>query len=65
VNLSKQSNINITLVNVLGQQIMTENIKNATGILTKQLPVNNLVTGMYIVNVTIDDKVISKKIITQ
>ena len=65
LNLSKQSNVTITLVNVLGQQLMAENIKNATGVLTKQLPVNKLATGMYIVNVTVDGKITSKKIIKQ
>ncbi len=65
VNLLKQSAISITIVDILGQQVLSESTKNVVGYFTKQLPVNSLSSGMYIVNVGIDGKMSSKKIIKQ
>jgi hypothetical protein len=63
INLTKRSNIKIDIINILGQKVISENMLDKIGNSDKKISVIDLASGIYIINVTIDDKVSSIKLI--
>lgn len=58
-----RSNLDISLVNLTGQQVYKEQIPNFSGKLTKQIEPKNLAAGVYYLQVTHDKKSYIRKIV--
>lgn len=62
-NLSTDNNVSIVLVNTVGQLVKTENLGNmSAGIHTYQLDASSLSNGLYFLNITVGNSVITKKV---
>ena len=61
----KQSDIQISILNILGQTLLSENIRDASGNINKKFTIENLAKGIYIVSVIRNGKISSKKFIIQ
>jgi hypothetical protein len=62
-NFSTNDNIQIKLFNLMGQLIMTDELKNKTGKTSYDMNLSALSHGMYIISVTTGDNTISEKVI--
>ena len=61
-NLNEVSNVVINVTNTLGQTVYTENLGNVNGNQNVQINTSNLEAGMYLVNVTVNGEVSTKRI---
>jgi hypothetical protein len=53
----------MVLVNTVGQLVMTENLGNmSAGIHTYQMDASSLSNGLYFLNITVGNSVITKKV---
>ncbi len=64
-NLIKNSTVKITIYDILGQIIEAETYKNQIGSFSKNYNVNFVSDGIYLVVLSINDEIISKKLIKQ
>ena len=64
VNLSinEMSNVSISVVNTLGQTVYTENLGNVNGEQNVKINTTDLENGIYLVNITVNGNVITKRI---
>lgn len=62
-DFSTNDNIQIKLFNLMGQLIMTDELKNKTGKTSYDMNLSALSHGMYIISVTTGDNTISEKVI--
>jgi len=62
--LGKQD-ISINLINILGQNVYSELLKNQSGKIVKQLNFSKLPKGIYLLQIMGNDKIINAKIIIQ
>ena len=62
LNLIKSSNIIIELVNTLGQKVFVQEYSMIAGRNTVDVSVENLNAGIYYLNVTVDDQIITEKL---
>jgi len=53
------------LVNVIGEQIMTEDLKRFIGEYTKEIDLTDKAKGVYFLEIETEDGVINKKLILQ
>ncbi len=61
-NLTEVSNVVVNVTNTLGQTVYTENLNNVNGNQNLEINTSNLEAGLYLVNVTVNGNVITKKI---
>ena len=66
INLSNsKKKIVITVFDVIGKLVYTETIKNPTTQINKSINLTSFSKGMYVLNIQLDDDVLSKKLIKQ
>ena len=66
VKMEKAATINLTISNMLGQQIYTaQDVANAAGVYTFKVNVSDFNTGVYFYTVTAGEKSVSKKMIVK
>jgi uncharacterized delta-60 repeat protein len=63
VNSIQINDVNLVITNLLGQVVYQEKISNKKMNLSRQISLHSFADGMYIINVTLDDAVYSRKII--
>jgi len=61
----EKQNLEVRLVNVIGEQIMTEDLKRFIGEYTKEIDLTDKAKGVYFLEIETDDGVITKKLILQ
>jgi hypothetical protein len=62
---SKTVDAKISLQNLVGQQVFEKNLKSGNGINSFKIDLNNLDDGMYLLQLAIEDKTYTKKIVIQ
>jgi hypothetical protein len=62
LDLNSSSNVQVSIINSLGQSIKTKDLGTLSGKQKSSIDVSSLSQGLYIVNVTIDNKKYSKSI---
>jgi hypothetical protein len=65
VNSLKSENVTIRIVNILGQEVYRESISNANSEIRRTIDVGELASGVYVVKLDINEKILAKKIIKQ
>jgi uncharacterized delta-60 repeat protein len=63
LDLAKAGNVKISMMNIAGQAVYTEEISQRTGVYKKQLSMKEQAKGIYYLQVITDDAVINKKVI--
>jgi hypothetical protein len=63
LNLSKPSNINIEILNLLGQSVFQNKHTLSSGVQKIEMPMHNLKSGTYFARIKIDNSVFVKRII--
>ncbi len=62
-NLTSDNAVSMVLINTVGQLVMTENLGNmSAGIHTYQMDASSLSNGLYFLNITVGNNVITKKV---
>ena len=61
----EKQNLKVRLVNVIGEQLVSEDLQQFIGTYTKQLDLTNKAKGVYFLEIETDDGVINKKLILQ
>ena len=61
----KIQNLNIKIVNMIGEVIYVEGLEKFVGEYTKQVNLNNFTKGVYFLEITTNDGVVNKKIVLQ
>ena len=61
----EKQNLKVRLVNVIGEQLVSEDLQQFIGTYTKQLDLTNKAKGIYFLEIETDDGVINKKLILQ
>ena len=57
--------LEVRVINVVGEVIYTENLMNFTGEYTKEIDLRRSTKGIYFLEITTEDGVINKKMILQ
>lgn len=66
INLSNsKKQVVITVFDVIGKSVYTETIKNPTTQINKSINLTSFSKGVYVLNIQLDDDVLSKKLIKQ
>ncbi len=60
-----KKNIVITVYDLIGKVVYTESLKNISGQVNQSINLNSFGKGMYLLNVQLDDVMLSKKLIKQ
>ncbi len=63
-DLTDNANVNIEMVNALGQKVYTEALTNVTGQQTVAINTSDIKEGVYFVNITVNGSLISTKKVT-
>jgi hypothetical protein len=63
MNLKGKEDIEITLINLLGQTLFSESLRNQTGLVQRHISLSQLTNATYILRVNTKDKVYCKKIV--
>ncbi|MBC8464744.1 MAG: T9SS type A sorting domain-containing protein, partial [Bacteroidetes bacterium] len=58
-------NINVKVVNMIGEEVYTENLEEFIGQYTKSIDLNTQSKGVYFLEITTDKGGINKKIVLQ
>ena len=61
----ERQNLKVRLVNLIGEQLISEDLKQFIGEYTKQIDLTNKAKGIYFLEIETDDGVINKKLILQ
>ena len=61
----EKQNLKVRLVNVIGEQLIAEDLKQFIGQYTKEIDLTNKAKGIYFLEIETDDGVINKKLILQ
>ena len=61
----EKQNLKVRLVNLLGEQLISEDLKQFIGEYTKQIDLTNKAKGIYFLEIETDDGVINKKLMLQ
>lgn len=62
MNLSDNSNVTIEVINTLGQIVYAENLGEVSGMQNVEINTADLEGGMYLVNIKVDNEVITERI---
>lgn len=62
---NKESLVSVSIINMLGALVYSENGTNKTGVYSYELDLSNLPRGVYMVNVTANNATTTKKLIIQ
>jgi len=62
LNLDNAADVNITIINSLGQAVATRSYGQQSGSVTLQQDMSSLAAGMYMINITAGDRFITKKV---
>jgi hypothetical protein len=62
IEIRKNTNLNISVINLLGKTIITEHKDLGEGIQTMNINLGNLPTGIYFLNLSDGQEIISHKI---
>ncbi len=65
MNLTKESKVNVTVMNALGQTVMTNNAQRMAGKHIVTVDANNFSAGIYMVNVEIDGQSTTERLIVK
>ncbi|MBI3501394.1 MAG: SBBP repeat-containing protein [Bacteroidetes bacterium] len=65
IELKEKEDINLSLYNLLGENIYSSSFKNSSGTFKKQISFAYFSSGVYILKIQLGNKTISKKIIKQ
>ena len=57
--------LEVRVINVVGEVVYTENLMNFTGEFTKEIDLRRSTKGIYFLEITTEDGVINKKMILQ
>ena len=61
----EKQNLKVRLVNVIGEQLVSEDLKQFIGEYTKEIDLTNKAKGIYFLEIETEDGVINKKLILQ
>ena len=61
----EKQNLKVRLVNVIGEQLIAEDLKQFVGEYAKEIDLTNKAKGIYFLEIETDDGVINKKLILQ
>jgi hypothetical protein len=62
---AQQQNLKVRVLNIVGEEIITENSQEFIGKYTKQINLINNATGIYFLEITTNNGIINKKLILQ
>ena len=58
-------NLDVRIINVIGEVVYTENLQQFVGEYTKQVDLSTYTKGVYFLEITTDNEVINKKLMLQ
>jgi hypothetical protein len=58
-------NLKVRILNIIGEELVSENLEQFIGEYTKQIDLNNNAKGIYFLEIEMDDGIINKKLILQ
>jgi hypothetical protein len=59
------SEVNISLLNILGKQIITTTAEIVNGKLVQEIALTNVLPGLYMVRIKTDENIFERKVIVQ
>ena len=64
-NQSTKKNLKVRILNVVGEELINEDLKQFIGEYTKQINLKENAKGIYFLEIETDDGVVNKKLILQ
>ncbi len=63
--LMKEENVSLQVYNILGQTVYAQNTGRQSGEVTKQIALTNATPGIYLLQITVGDKVIAQRFVVE